>query len=140
MSLWLLHPTCVCFPVITLPVGQTGREQPVGLADLFCCKSKQSFGPPPVLMMGKGRLIYLINTPLGAWNLSSSHSCHPRGSLSDPDSIWVAPTQTLSHSFSTLINKSIKKMFNIISPENRRKKRHELEASIIFCCLVSDDR
>lgn len=48
--------------------------------------------------------------------------------------------KALRNSFSTLINKSIKKMFDIISPENGRKKKHELETPIIFCCLVSDDR
>ena len=46
----------------------------------------------------------------------------------------------LSNSFSTLINKSIKKMFNIISPENGRKKKLELEMLTIFCHLISNGR
>lgn len=48
--------------------------------------------------------------------------------------------KALRNSFSTLINKSIKKMFDIISPENGRKRKHELETPIIFSCLVSNDR
>ena len=46
----------------------------------------------------------------------------------------------LSNSFSTFINKSIKKMFDIISPEDGQKEKRELETLIISFSLMSDGR
>lgn len=116
-----------------------------GAASRACCVTSvsnpdKSFGPSPELPMGKRRPIYLINIPQSRWNLPSSHRGTQEGASMTLITLGLLQHKALRNSFSTLIHKSIKKMFDIISPENGRKKKHELETPIIFCCLVSDDR
>lgn len=134
----LADPTWLSFLTMILQDGGA-REQPIGLVS-FPFQILTKLWATTWVSHGEGRPIYLINTSPCRWNLPSSHRGTQEGASVTLITSGLLQHEALRNSFSTLINKSIKKMFDIISPENRRKKKHELETPIIFCCLVSDDR
>lgn len=130
-------PTWLSFPT---RMGEPGNSPWGLLCHFHFSNPDKALGHHPGSPWGEGRPIYLINTSPGLWNLPSSHRGAQGGAFVTLITLGLLQHKALRNSFSTLINKSIKKMFDIISPEKGRKKKPALETPIISCCLVSDDR